>query len=76
MLFNELLEETDYFNPYRSLNNAFSSSGKEVKYRRQPGQKLICQRQIRPIIDFGLASYFALIEHASQLCFCIKILMV
>ena len=34
-----------------------------------PGQKLMCQRQKRPIKDLGLVSYFFLIEQVSQFSF-------
>jgi hypothetical protein len=42
-----------------------------MKYFFQPGQKLICQRQNRPISDFGLLSYFARSLQLPQLLFAI-----
>jgi len=44
---------------YRSATFAFSSGGREVKWRFQPGQKLMCQRQNRPKNDLGFLSYLA-----------------
>lgn len=45
---------------YLCRNVAFSSSGKWLKYAFQPGQKLICHLQKRPIRDLGFSSYFFL----------------
>ncbi len=48
-----------FFRSYRARNSSCRSYGSERKYALQPGQKLICQRQMRPNNDPGSLSYRA-----------------
>ena len=52
---------------YFFLISIFSESERLLKYAFQPGQKLICHLQNRPVKEVGLASCFALIGHVEHL---------
>ena len=61
------------FSWYFSCRAFFFSLSNVFMYFFQPGQNPICHRQSLPINDFGALSYFALIEHFSQLCCTIRL---
>ena len=55
-------------NPYCALIESCSSRLKLIKYDFQPGQKLMCHRQILPNNEVGLSSCFFLKGQCEQLC--------